>query len=465
MPLQLYNTRGRRMETFEPLEDKVVRMYVCGPTVYDRAHIGHAMSAIVFDVIRRYLEHLGYRVIHVMNFTDVDDKIIDRANELGMDALDLAQRYIDEWFEHVRALNLLPAHHYPRVSQVMPQVIEMVRTLVEKGYAYEVGGDVYFRVRAFPDYGRFSGRSLDDALAGARVAVDERKQDPLDFAVWKAAKPGEPSWETPWGRGRPGWHIECSAMAVHYLGPQIDIHGGGTDLIFPHHENEIAQSEAYTGQRPFARYWMHNGMLQLRGEKMSKSLGNLVTIAEFLADHEADVLRLVILSSQYTKPVGYDDEIVADAERALRRLRGALRPPVGALSEGEAVDALNAQVTAEIEGFHAAMDDDFNTAGALGHAFTLVRAINAARDAGVGGAPFAAAQAAFRRLAQVLGLELREEGGKAADVAPFIDVLVEVRATLRQEKQWALADVVRDRLASLGVALEDGPQGTEWRWA
>ena len=465
MTLRLYDTRTRRLETFEPLEDQVVRMYVCGPTVYDRAHIGHAMSAIVFDVIRRYLEHRDYRVIHVMNFTDVDDKIINRANDLGVDPLDLAQRYISEWFEHVQALNLLPAHHYPRVSHCMPRVIEIVQALVDKTYAYEVEGDVYFRVRKFPDYGKLSGRSLDDAQAGARVAVDERKEDPLDFALWKAAKPGEPSWETPWGPGRPGWHIECTAMAVQYLGPQIDIHGGGTDLIFPHHENEIAQSEAYTGQEPFARYWLHNGMLQLRGEKMSKSLGNLVTIDEFLAEHEADVLRLVILSSQYTKPLGYDDEVVADAERALHRLRGALRPPVDTLTEGQAVEDLGAQVTAANEGFHSAMDDNFNAAGALGRVFNLVRAINAARDAGVGGEPFAQAQAAFRQLTDVLGLELREEKVKDVDAAPFIQALIDVRATLRQEKQWALADAVRDRLANLGVVLEDGPQGTEWRWA
>jgi len=465
MTLRLYDTRTRRLEAFEPLEDQVVRMYVCGPTVYDRAHIGHAMSAIVFDVVRRYLEHRDYRVIHVMNFTDVDDKIINRANDLGVDPLDLAQRYISEWFEHVQALNLLPAHHYPRVSHCMPRVVEIVQALVDKTYAYEVEGDVYFRVRKFPDYGKLSGRSLDDAQAGARVAVDERKEDPLDFALWKAAKPGEPSWETPWGPGRPGWHIECTAMAVHYLGPQIDIHGGGTDLIFPHHENEIAQSEAYTGQEPFARYWLHNGMLQLRGEKMSKSLGNLVTIDEFLADHEADVLRLLILSSQYNKPLGYDDEVVADAERALHRLRGALRPPVDTLTEGQAVEDLGAQVTAANEGFHSAMDDNFNAAGALGRVFNLVRAINAARDAGVGGEPFAQAQAAFRQLTDVLGLELREEKVKDVDAAPFIQALIDVRATLRQEKQWALADAVRDRLANLGVVLEDGPQGTEWRWA
>jgi cysteinyl-tRNA synthetase len=463
MTLHVRDSLVRRLEPFEPLEGRIVKMYVCGPTVYDRAHIGHAMSAIVFDVIRRYLEHSGYRVIHVMNFTDVDDKIIERANDLGQDPLDLAQRYIGAWFEHVLALNLLPAHHTPRVSQAMPQVIETVQALMDKGYAYRVNGDVYFRVRAFTDYGKLSGRSLEEARAGARVAVDERKEDPQDFTLWKAAKPGEPSWRAPWGAGRPGWHIECTAMAVHYLGPQIDIHGGGNDLVFPHHENEIAQSEATTGKKPFARYWLHNGMLQLRGEKMSKSLGNLVTIEEFLAEHEADVLRLIVLSSHYSKPLGYDDEVVANGERALERLRGALRPPMGALDSGEVVENLSAQVAAAREGFHSAMDDDFNTSKALGEIFVLVRAINTARDAGIGGGPFAEAQAVFRQLTGVLGLDVRTEGGKDLDVAPFIEALIEVRETLRREKLWALADTIRDRLSDLGVALEDGPEATKWR--
>ena len=463
--MQVKNTLTKRLEPFETIENRVVRMYVCGPTVYDKAHIGHAMSAIVFDVVRRYLEYLGYRVIHVMNFTDVDDKIINRANGLGLEPLALAQRYIIEWFEHVHDLNILPAHHNPRVSQVMPQIIEFAQALIEKEYAYAVDGDVYYRVRKFAGYGKLSGRSLDEAQAGARVAVDERKEYPLDFALWKAAKPGEPYWESPWGQGRPGWHIECSAMAIHYLGEQIDIHGGGSDLIFPHHENEIAQSEAYTGKEPFARYWLHNGMLQLRGEKMSKSVGNLVTIEDFLTGHEADVLRLVILSSHYGKPLGYDDEVVAEAERALRRLRGGLRPPVGDLTAGEAAEALKAQVAAAREGFLSAMDDDFNTAGALGCVFNLVRAINTARDAGVGGGPFAEAQAALRELTGVLGLELQGGRGGDVDAAPFIQALIEAREGLRREKQWALADDIRDRLIGLGVSLEDGPQGTEWRWA
>ncbi len=466
MTLHVYNTLTRRLEPFQPLNPPWVRMYVCGPTVYDSAHIGHAMSAIVFDVIRRYLQYRGYRVVHVMNFTDVDDKIINRANALGVDPFDLAQRYIDEWFAHVRALNLLPAHYYPRVSLVIPQIIEIVRTLEEKGYAYVIDGDVYYRVRKFADYGKLSRRNLDEARAGARIAVDERKDDPLDFALWKAAKPGEPAWESPWGPGRPGWHIECSAMGCHYLGETFDIHGGGTDLIFPHHENEIAQSEAFTGKKPFVRYWLHNGMLQLRAEKMSKSLGNIITITDFLAEHEADVLRLLVLSSHYRKPLGYDDEVVEDAEKALQRLRGALRPPVGNAEEGDAVAALREQVAQARESFVAAMDDDFNTAGALGHVFTLVRAINTARDAGVGGRPFAEAQATLLELTHTLGLELTAQAGAGVtDVEPFVEMLVAVRAELRKQKQWALADQIRDRLAELGVALEDTPQGTQWRWA
>ncbi len=466
MTLHVYNTLTRRLEPFQPLNPPWVRMYVCGPTVYDSAHIGHAMSAIVFDVIRRYLQYRGYRVVHVMNFTDVDDKIINRANALGVDPFDLAQRYIDEWFAHVRALNLLPAHYYPRVSLVIPQIIEIVRTLEEKGYAYVIDGDVYYRVRKFADYGKLSRRNLDEARAGARIAVDERKDDPLDFALWKAAKPGEPAWESPWGPGRPGWHIECSAMVHYFLGEQIDIHGGGTDLIFPHHENEIAQSEAFTGKKPFVRYWLHNGMLQLRAEKMSKSLGNIITITDFLAEHEADVLRLLVLSSHYRKPLGYDDEVVEDAEKALQRLRGALRPPVGNAEEGDAAAALREQVAQARENFVAAMDDDFNTAGALGHVFTLVRAINTARDAGVGGRPFAEAQATLLELTHTLGLELTAQAGAGVtDVEPFVEMLVAVRAELRKQKQWALADQIRDRLAELGVALEDTPQGTQWRWA
>ncbi len=297
MALQVHNTLTRRKEPFETIEPGKVRMYVCGPTVYDKAHVGHAMSAIVFDVVRRYLQYKGYDVIHVMNFTDVDDKIIKRAQETGDDPFAISQRYVDEFHRHIGELRVLPATVYPRVSDTIPEIVSMVQMLQEQRYAYPTDGDVYFRVRQDEDYGKLSRRKLDDVLVGTRVEVGESKEDPNDFALWKGQKPGEPAWDSPWGPGRPGWHIECSAMALKHLGEQIDIHGGGNDLIFPHHENEIAQTECYTG-KSFARYWMHNGMLQLSGEKMSKSLGNLVTVDEFLAEHEADVLRLLILSSQ-----------------------------------------------------------------------------------------------------------------------------------------------------------------------
>src|SRR5512146_1139219 len=287
MPIRIYNTLTRQKEVFETIEPGKVAMYVCGPTVYSQAHVGHAMSALVFDIIRRYLEYRGYQVTFAMNFTDVDDKIINRANAMGVDPFALAQSYIDEYQKNLKSLNVLPATVNPRASQEIDQIIILVKKLIEKGFAYAVDGDVYFRVLKDPDYGKLSGRRLDDMQAGARIEVDERKEHPMDFALWKSSKPGEPAWDSPWGKGRPGWHIECSAMNLHHLGAQIDIHGGGNDLIFPHHENEIAQTESLTG-KPFATYWVHNGMLQLGSEKMSKSLGNMVLIEEFLADHSAD---------------------------------------------------------------------------------------------------------------------------------------------------------------------------------
>ncbi len=462
MALQVYNTLTRRKEPFETVEPGKVRMYVCGPTVYDKAHVGHAMSAIVFDTVRRYLEYKGYQVIHVMNFTDVDDKIIKRSQETGDDPFAISQRYVDEFHRHIEELRILPATVYPKVSDTIPEIVEMVQTLQERRYAYPADGDVYFRVRQDDDYGKLSRRKLDDVLAGTRVEVDESKEDPNDFALWKGQKPGEPAWPSPWGPGRPGWHIECSAMALKHLGEQIDIHGGGNDLVFPHHENEIAQSESYTGQ-PFARYWMHNGMLQLSGEKMSKSLGNLVTVDEFLAEHEADVLRLLILSSHYRKPLAFNTTVIEDNERALARLRSALRPAAGQLASGPEADALAAATERARAGFVESMDDDFNTAGALGYLFELVTAINRARDAGVGGEPFAAAQAALLELAGVLGLQLATAQPQGAEAAPFIDLLLELRTKLRAAKQYALADEVRNRLTDLGVVVEDTREGSTWR--
>jgi len=463
MALRIYSTLSRRKEDFQPIEPGKVRMYVCGPTVYDKAHVGHAMSALVFDIIRRYLEYRGYQVQHAMNYTDVDDKIINRANQLSVDPIKLAERYIDEFSKHLIDLNILPATIYPRATHEIPYIIKLITQLGEEGYAYEVDGDVYFRVSQDEDYGKLSSRQLEDMQAGARVNIDERKENPMDFALWKSSKPGEPAWESPWGSGRPGWHIECSAMSMHHLGEQIDIHGGGNDLIFPHHENEIAQTESATG-KPFARYWVHNGMMQLAGEKMSKSLGNLVTIEDFLANHEGDVLRMMVLNSSYRNPLTFGDEIISQAERALERLRLALRPAVdGSVEEGEPVESLRKQVEATRIGFTECMDDDFNTAGALGYLFELVRVINQAKDASVTAGIVAEGQSLLRELMTIFGLraERPERGGEAT---PFIQLLIDLRNELRQQKLWALSDKVRASLAEHGVLLEDSKDGTTWRW-
>ncbi|HUI89950.1 MAG TPA: cysteine--tRNA ligase [Anaerolineales bacterium] len=463
--LRIYNTLTRKKEDFQPLEPNAVRMYVCGVTVYNDAHVGHAMSALVFDVIRRYFEYRGYKVKHVMNYTDVDDKIINRANQLKEDPFKLAQRYIDDYAQNLKDLNILPATVNPRATQTMDKIQSMVKGLIEKGYAYAASnGDVYFRVTKDPDYGKLSGRKLDEMQAGARIEVEEAKEHPMDFALWKAAKRGEPAWDSPWGQGRPGWHIECSAMNLAEFGEQIDIHGGGNDLIFPHHENEIAQSECYTG-KPFARYWIHNGMLQLGGEKMSKSLGNIISIKEFLSKRDADVMRMLVLSSSYRAPLVFNEETLDAAEKSLGRLKSGLRPAlpnVKGIPAGSAAE-LTSQSEATQQAFTSAMDDDFNTPLALASIHELVKAINTARDEGATGDQLKPAQLTLRELKGVLGLQLREkEGSGQAD--QFIDLLVEVRSEVRKQKLWALSDQIRDRLKSLGVTIEDAKDGTSWRW-
>ncbi|MFN2144950.1 MAG: cysteine--tRNA ligase [Anaerolineales bacterium] len=465
MGIKLYNTLSRQKEDFEPLDPDQVTMYVCGPTVYDNAHVGHAMSSLVFDVIRRYLEYSGYHVRHVMNYTDVDDKIIMRAQYEEVDPIELAERYIKQYAKHLADLNILPATVYPRVSTEMENIVTVVQGLINKGYAYEVDGDVYFRVHKDTDYGKLSRRKLEDMESGYRIDADTRKESPMDFALWKAAKLGEPAWDSPWGLGRPGWHIECSVMSLEHLGEQIDIHGGGNDLVFPHHENEIAQSESYTG-KTFAKYWMHNGMMQLAGEKMSKSLGNLVTIGDFLAEHDADVLRMMVLNSSYRSPLTFSDEVIEQTTRALDRLRGALRPafPEAAGAPDEALEALSAQIEKTSAGFRETMNDDFNSAGALGHLFDLVRSINQARDASATADELKPAQDLLVELTGVLGLTLETAEGDQAGASPFIDLLIEIRKELRNEKLWALSDKVRDDLKALGVLLEDTKDGTTWRW-
>jgi cysteinyl-tRNA synthetase len=464
MSLKVYNTLTRKKEEFNSIEENKVRMYVCGPTVYDKAHVGHAMSALVFDIIRRYLEFSGYEVRHVMNYTDVDDKIINRANQLGLDPFDLARGYIKQYADHLLALNVLPAAYNPRATDEIENIVELVQGLIDKGFAYEAGGDVYFRVNKQEDYGKLSGRKLDDMRAGSRIEVDERKENPMDFAMWKAAKEGEPAWDSPWGKGRPGWHIECSAMSVHHLGEQIDIHGGGNDLIFPHHENEIAQSEAFTGKQ-FARYWIHNGMLQLSGEKMSKSIGNLITIEDFLADHSADTLRMMVLNSGYRGPLTFNDEVIQQAETALERLASGLKPSqpgASGISEDQK-KVLDTQMKKTREGFENAMDDDFNTAGALGNLFDLVRAINQARADGAADEQLAEPQGLLKKLTDVFGLRLGVKAS-AHEADPFVELLLEVRAKVREQKLWDLSDLIRDRLAELGVQVEDAKNGSNWTW-
>ncbi len=464
-PIQIYSTESRRTEPFETREPGTVSMYVCGVTVYDSAHIGHAMSLIVFDVIRRYLEHRGYRVTHAQNFTDVDDKIIARARAQGVEPNELTERLIAEWGRQTHALNVLPANIYPRATQEMASIIAIIEGLIERGMAYEVGGDVYFRVREFAGYGKLSHRNPDDLRSGARIEIDERKEDPLDFALWKAAKPGEPTWRSPWSDGRPGWHIECSAMCLTHLGAQIDIHGGGADLIFPHHENEIAQSEAYLGTEPFALYWVHNGLLRFDNEKMSKSLGNLVPVGDLLARGLGPAFRLMVLQSNYRAPLTYSDDGLLAAERGLDRLRAAAGADFahgdgGGTSEAPGLDSLAGDVNRR---FHDAMSDDFDTPAAVAALFDLGRAINRARTDGQRSPAVERARLKLLELSGILGLELNRESGRDAGSAdPFIDLLVSLRDRLRSEKQWSLSDHIRDELTERGISIEDGAAGSIW---
>lgn len=454
--MKLYNTLSSKEEKFVPADGKKVKMYVCGVTPYSSTHVGHALSYVTFDVLRRYLEYQGYEVQHVQNFTDVDDKIIQRAREQGISEDELVQQYIDDFFRAMDALNIKRARSYPRATQEIPRIVDTIKGLIDKDYAYSVNGDVYFRVTKSEGYGKLSHRTLDGMLAGARIQVDEDKEHPMDFALWKGAKPGEPSWDSPWGPGRPGWHIECTTMSLDHLGDPLDIHGGGQDLIFPHHENEIAQSEAYTGRQPFARYWVHNGLLQLGEDKMSKSLGNLVSVEEALDRYSPDTLRLYFLSSHYRSPLNYSDEGAQAIERSLERFHYALRP---SQNTGGPLDARPFS-----ERFIAAMDDDLNTPQAIAALFDLAREINRAREAGQS---INEAQEALRNLGSILGLTFQGQSTNGRDLlsaAPFIDLLLSTRAELRQAKQYALADKIRDGLAAQGIVLEDTSQGTQWQY-
>ncbi len=466
MSLRISDTLTGEKRTFEPIEPGHVRMYVCGPTVYSDAHIGHAMSAIVFDVIRRYLEYSGLQVQHVQNFTDIDDKVIQRAATLGIEPDALAQRMIDDWHNETAELNILPASAYPRATQEVDTIIKMVQELSEDGNAYAAAnGDVFYRVNSFEGYGKLSHRDLEQMMPGARIDVDPNKEDAMDFVLWKSAKPGEPAWDSPWGPGRPGWHIECSAMIYHLLGERIDIHGGGSDLIFPHHENEIAQSEAFTHAAPMANFWVHNGLLQLGGEKMSKSVGNLVSIHKLLEDGDGQAFRFLVLNSHYRNPLVFNDETLESARRGLARMSSAVRD----FEPGEVPDAPPAHLLAEAADraeaqFREAMDDDFTTPVALSALFELARTINREEDAGAPRQAIAHAQARLKRLAGVLGLTLSASRRDASvDVEPFVAMLLDIRQELRARKQWDLADSIRARLEELDVRLEDTPSGTVWR--
>ena len=470
MSLQVYNTLTREKEEFIPHEKGKVSLYVCGITPYDYCHLGHARVYLTWDVIKRYFTYLGYQVYHVQNFTDIDDKIIKRANERGVKPTALAAQYIDEYFADMDALGVLRADVYPKVSEHIKEVIAMIRSLVAKGNAYEVDGDVYFSVDSFPDYGKLSGRNLEDMQAGARIEVDRRKKNPMDFALWKAAKPGEISWGSPWGKGRPGWHIECSVMSLKYLGENFDIHGGGADLIFPHHENEIAQSEAYTC-RPLAHYWLHNGFVTVDDEKMSKSLGNFSTIKQVLEQYAPEVLRFFLLSVHYRSPIDFNGERLAEAVKGLERLTkvkarlAEFADCQGSTYTDEEFASLLKQRKAA---FQAAMDDDFNTALAIGVLFELARDCNRYLNGDTGSISdtLGAAYRLLTELSGVLGLSLegtQEAKGNDKLLTGLLDLIIELRQKARSEKDWTTADKIRDSLKELDVILEDTPKGAKWK--
>ena len=462
--MQVYNTLTNRKEEFVPIEPGKVKMYVCGPTVYNFFHIGNARPFVVFDTLRRYFKFRGYEVKFVQNFTDVDDKIINRAKEEGITAPEVSEKYIKEYFNDAEALNVLKADVHPKVSEHIPEIIAFVQTLIDKGYAYEADGDVYYSTRKFPEYGKLSGQNIDDLESGARIAIGEVKEDPLDFALWKARKEeSEIAWESPWGMGRPGWHIECSTMAKKHLGDTIDIHGGGQDLTFPHHENEIAQSEACNGV-PFAHYWMHNGYINVDGKKMSKSLNNFFTVRDIRENYSGDVIRFFLLSGHYRSPINFSDTLMEQSRQGYERIATAIETLEFLKTNGS--DEPMADEAAKIasldkhrEKFIEVMDDDLNTADGIAAIFELVSEINLdVKD----GASKTFAEEALRRireLTEVLGLfggEDEEEG-----LGDDIQALIDERQAARKEKNWARADEIRDQLAAMGITLKDTPQGVQ----
>jgi cysteinyl-tRNA synthetase len=484
MSIEIFNTRTGRKEHLVTMEEGHVRLYVCGITAYDYCHIGHARSALVFDLIVRYLHHRGYKVTFIRNFTDIDDKIIKRAQEQNTSCEELSSRFIRMFHEDMERLGTLPPTLEPKATEHVAEIIEMIGELMNKELAYQIDHDVYYRVSRFAGYGVLSGRSLDEMQAGARVSVNENKEHPMDFALWKGSKPGEPTWDSPWGPGRPGWHIECSAMSRKYLGDSFDIHGGGKDLVFPHHENELAQSQGVSGKE-MVSYWVHHGFVTIKDEKMSKSLGNFLTIRDVLQAYPAEALRLFIFSSHYRNPLDYSDAAMQDATAGLHRLHSCLAEIARLPARGDNTAAVVSKEEREkISGlaarFTEAMDSDFNSAQALGHLFDAVKVLNRVRQnlpaqTAAGDLDFLRAGAAtIRQLANVLGLLAedsqtflqREQGKKLAAVAispEEIEGLIAQRAAARAAKDWARADAVRDRLLELGIEIKDGPAGTTWQ--
>lgn len=476
MALRVYNTLGREKQLFEPIEPGKVRMYVCGPTVYDSCHIGHARSVVVFDVIVRYLRAKGFEVTYVRNFTDVDDKIIDRANQLGIDCQALAEKYIKEFYEDMDALNAERADIEPKPTEHIDQIIKFIERLIEARYAYQINGDVYYSVESFKDYGKLSGRKLEDMEAGARVDIDKRKHNPFDFVLWKSSKPGEPTWESPWGQGRPGWHIECSAMSNEYLGETFDIHGGGQDLCFPHHENEIAQSESIFG-KPFVKYWIHNGFVNINQEKMSKSLGNFLMVKDVIKEYHPEVVRLFLLSNHYRSPIDFTDLAMDEARTGLDKIYALLK---------RLEQRIGFKSPAEIETgncwkhFCEAMDDDFNSARGIGILFDTVRNANRELDKYKENLPLEsekklhADHADILKIGRILGIltespktyfdKKRTDALKQQSIDPtVIDKMVQERTEARKSKEWEQADKIRNKLQKMNIIIEDRPDGTIWK--
>ncbi len=468
--MRFYNSLTREKEEFIPIENGRVRMYACGPTVYNFIHIGNARPIIMFDVLRRYFEYRGYKVTFVQNFTDVDDKIINRAREEGVSSSEVAEKYIAEYFKDARGLGVRDADFHPKATENISEIIEIVKSLIEKGFAYENGGDVYYRTAKFENYGHLSHQPMDELMAGARIDVTEVKESPMDFALWKAAKPGEPAWDSPWGRGRPGWHIECSAMSVRYLGKTIDIHCGGQDLIFPHHENEIAQSEAANGCK-FVNYWLHNGFISIDNRKMSKSLGNFFTVREAAEAYGYETIRMFMLMAHYRSPLNYSGEALMHAKAALERLSTAV-DNLKFLSENSDIPEMNGKEKETVSGFAKyrerfveAMDDDFNTADAVSVIFELVRELNSATSAEMKPSK-AFSKAALDFLMELVGvLGLIYGGSGEKDISKEVEALIEARQAARKAKNWAEADRIRDEIKAMGIVLEDTPQGVRWSFA